>query len=304
MNPQLAAILQALFVCFLWSTSWVLIKFGLAGIPPLTFAGLRYFVAFLALAAYAAWVWRGGRRPSLTRGDALRLAGYGLLFYAVTQGSQFLGLALLPAITFSLLLNFSAPLVALLSIPLIRELPSRVQWLGIAIFLVGVGVYFYPAIAPLGPAAGLAIAALNVLATSLSAVIGRAINRHARLDALTVTVVSMGVGGAALLAIGLLAEPWPGLSLPEWLNIGWLALVNTAFAFTLWNHTLRRLSATQSSVINNTMLVQIALLAWLFLGERPTPLQWLGMAVALAGVALVNWPRRPAALKPESIPAG
>ena len=39
------AVLQALLVTFLWSTSWVLIKFGLTGIPPLTFAGLRYSLA-------------------------------------------------------------------------------------------------------------------------------------------------------------------------------------------------------------------------------------------------------------------
>ena len=40
----------ALLVTFLWSTSWVLIKFGLKGVPPLTFAGLRYTLASLCLA--------------------------------------------------------------------------------------------------------------------------------------------------------------------------------------------------------------------------------------------------------------
>jgi hypothetical protein len=43
------SILQALFATFLWSTSWVLIKTGLQEIPALTFAGLRYFIAFLLL---------------------------------------------------------------------------------------------------------------------------------------------------------------------------------------------------------------------------------------------------------------
>jgi len=37
-SPHLRAVLQALFVTFLWSTSWVLIKLGLKDIPPLTFA--------------------------------------------------------------------------------------------------------------------------------------------------------------------------------------------------------------------------------------------------------------------------
>ena len=36
--PRFRAILQALIVTFLWSTSWVLIKIGRRDIPTLTFA--------------------------------------------------------------------------------------------------------------------------------------------------------------------------------------------------------------------------------------------------------------------------
>ena len=45
------AVLQALFVTFLWSTSWVLIKIGLddLDLKPLSFAGLRYALAALIL---------------------------------------------------------------------------------------------------------------------------------------------------------------------------------------------------------------------------------------------------------------
>jgi len=65
-------------------------------------------------------------------------------------------------------------------------------------------------------------------------------------------------------------------------------VVNTAFAFTVWNHTLRTLSASESSVINNTMLVFIAVLAWVFLDE---PLTWqasLGLALAAGGILIVQ----------------
>ena len=65
-----------------------------------------------------------------------------------------------------------------------------------------------------------------------------------------------------------------------------LALVNTALAFTLWNLTLRVLSAAESSVINNTMLIQIAVLAWLFLGESLDGKAIAGLLLAAApGVA-------------------
>ena len=72
----------------------------------------------------------------------------------------------------------------------------------------------------------------------------------------------------------------------------WLAAVNTAFAFVLWNHTLRILSATESSVINNMMLIFIAVLAWLFLDERLALQAWLGLALAAAGILIVQGARR------------
>jgi drug/metabolite transporter (DMT)-like permease len=68
--------------------------------------------------------------------------------------------------------------------------------------------------------------------------------------------------------------------------------VNTAFAFTLWNHTLRTLSATQSSIINSTMLVQIAVLAWLFLGERLSGQEGIGMVLAGIGAMIVQLRRQ------------
>jgi drug/metabolite transporter (DMT)-like permease len=67
-------------------------------------------------------------------------------------------------------------------------------------------------------------------------------------------------------------------------------------AFTLWNHTLRTLSAMESSIINNTMLIQIAVLAWLFLGESLSWRMVLGMVLAALGTLLVQVRRRPRAL--------
>lgn len=92
--------------------------------------------------------------------------------------------------------------------------------------------------------------------------------------------------------IGIIIEEMPHLDLLSWGIIVWLAAVNTAFAFTLWNHTLRTLSATESSIINNTMLFQIALLAWVFLSERMTTKEIIGMIIAGSGAIIVNQRRR------------
>jgi drug/metabolite transporter (DMT)-like permease len=287
-SPHLTAVLQALFVTFLWSTSWVLIKFGLQDIPPLTFAGLRYFLAFLTLLPFYLWSNQRSEIRYLAKKDWSILVALGLMFYTITQGSQFLGLVYLPAITFSLLLNGTALVVAILGIFLLREIPTWLQWTGMLIFLAGAAFFFYPFEFPSGVAFGYFIAAIHILATSLSSIMGRSVNRQKRISPLTVTIVSMGVGSIAMLAIGLLVEDPPMLDLNAWLIIGWLAIVNTAFTFTLWNHTLRTLTATESSVINNTMLIQISILAWLFLGETLSLLQTAGLLLAALGALLVQ----------------
>ena len=106
-STRLAAIFIALFVVFLWATSWVLIKIGLEEIPPLTFAGLRYMLAFICLMPFAFLVQRKPSSPSLTRPVLWKLLGLGLLLYALTQGAVFLALAYLPAVTVNLLWSFS-----------------------------------------------------------------------------------------------------------------------------------------------------------------------------------------------------
>jgi drug/metabolite transporter (DMT)-like permease len=289
-SPRLRAILQALFVTFLWSTSWVLIKIGLEDkdIPPVTFAGLRYFLAFLALIPLYLLAKQATPIRRLTRRNWASLAILGLLFYTITQGTQFLGLVYLPAINFSLLLNSTAIVVALLGIPLLHERPTRWQWGGALIFVFGAAVFFFPWAIPAGQALGYLIAIVHILATSLSSIMGRGVNRRGKIHPITVTLVSMGIGALFLLGWGLATESAPQLDLTAWAIILWLAVVNTAFTFTLWNHTLRTLSAMESSIINNTMLIQIAILAWIFLGETLTWPQILGMLLAAVGALLVQ----------------
>lgn len=288
-----AAVLQAFFVTLLWSTSWVLIKAGLADLPALVFAGVRYSLAFVALLPF---LLRPACLPALRRQLAslapaswARLLLLGILYYTVTQGAVFVGLAYLPAMTVSLLLNFSPVVVALLSAALLGERPGAAQWLGVGLSAAGAWLYFHPARLPAGQGLGLAVVVAGVFANAAASILGRRVNRSGELAPLPVTVLSMGFGAILLLAAGLFAEGWPAIGLRSWAIIAWLALVNTAFAFTLWNHTLRTLPAVESSVINNTMLVQIAVLAWLFLGERLGAQGIFGLGLAGLGALAVQW---------------
>lgn len=276
---------EALFVTVLWSSSYVLIAIGLETIPSLTFAGLRYGLATLVLVPL---VFLRGYHRTISRLSVRewgRFALLGVLLYTLTQGAQFAALVSLRATTVSLVLSATPLLVALGASTLDESLTAR-KWTGIGIVTLGALIYFGPGTLAGAQTVGLAIIALGLVANAGGALVGRVINASHAHPPLVVTVCSMAIGSTLLLATGFVVQGIPTLTLGEWAIIGWLAVVNTAFAFTLWNQTLRRLSATESSLINNTMLVQVALLGWLALGESLTSFEIAGLLIVLTGTLL------------------
>jgi drug/metabolite transporter (DMT)-like permease len=148
--------------------------------------------------------------------------------------------------------------------------------------------YFYPFSLSRGETFGAALVIAGVLAVAIQSVMIRRLMRGGGVSALRLTRNTMTIGSSLLLVTGLLVEGLPGLTLRGAGIMVYLAVVNTAFTFALWNHTLRVLTATEQSVIGNTMLVQIAILAWLTLGERPTPFQVGCLLVVAAATAWVQ----------------
>lgn len=288
LKPHTTAVLQALLVTLLWSTSWILIKIGLVDIPALTFAGMRYVAAFICLVPFLMRQVQRRALTDLSRRQWGLLLLLGILFYTIVQGAQFLGLSYLPAATVSLILNFTTLVVALMGMVWLGEQVGWKGWAGVLLSFAGAVVYFYPVNLPGSQYLGIIVVTVGMLTNAVSSILGRYINHRENIPPLVVTSVSMGFGGIFLLAVGIFSQGLPILTPLNWLIILWLAVVNTAFAFTLWNHTLRILPAMESSIINSTMLVQIALLAWLVLGENLTGREWMGLLLVGTGVLIVQ----------------
>ena len=249
-------------------------------------------LAFFCLLPFALTKKRIAEIKNLVRKDWLQLALLGFLFYTFTQGTQFIGLSLLPAVTVSLVLNFTPIIVAVMGIFLLSEKPTLLQWSGAFLFIVGILVYFYPVNLPPRRGLGIAVMSIGVLANAASSILGRSINRTGKFDPVTVTLISMGIGSIVMLITGITFQGLPSISFANILFLLWLAVVNTAFAFTIWNLTLRNLTAMESSIINGTMLIQIALLAWLFLGESININEGIGMFIAFIGAVIVQIRRK------------
>ena len=295
LSSHRVAVWAALLVTVLWSSSWVLIRWGIEdeGLAPVTFAALRYGLAAIVLVGWV--ILREGRRRQRYQVDrrlVVRLVLLGVVMYALTQGAFFVALDRQPAATTSLVLAMTPLFVAAGAALTLTEIPTRVQVGGVLLVALGAPLYFA---GDLGATLAGMVAALIALGANVAAaILGRSVNREGRLPALVITAASMAVGAGVLVFIGVGLEGIPQVSTKGWIIIGWLALVNTALAFTLWNVSLQRLSAVESASINNTMLVQIALLAWVFLGEAPGALGLLGIALVSLGVYAVqatHWSR-------------
>ena len=284
MSERARALVVGVVVTVLWSSSWMLIRWGDANsVDPLAFAALRYLLASVVLGGVVLARQRRALRALLTDRPAMRMAVvHGLTYYALTQGAQFIAIVHQPAASTSLLLSATTVVVAALSWVVLRERVETATVVGAGVMVAGAAIYLQGRLGYTGLGAVAAVVALG--GNSAATLLGRAVNRQRAHSPLAVTAASMSVGAVALgVTVVVAGRPLPRLDLTLIGLTMWMALLNTALAFTLWSWALRHLRATEAAVINNLMLIEIGVFAWLAFGETPTPLNVLGMAIVLAG---------------------
>jgi drug/metabolite transporter (DMT)-like permease len=281
---SLSALLEALLVTFLWSTSYILTKIGLTEISPLVLVSLRYIVASLVLVPVA--VLRGEHR-ALDGRAALKLVFLGVTGYSVAQGLQCVGLYHLPAVTVTFILNFTPVIVLMLGLAFLKTKPTPRQVAGIALVIAGAYIYFGGRVSA-DSLAGVIITFVSGLGWATYLVAGRVFFKPGDITPLGLSAFAMGVGTVFIAGSAWIYEGFTTLSPGGWGIVLWLGVVNTAAAFFLWNHALQRVEAFEISILQNTMLIQIAILSVIFLGEKLTAMKMLGMAAVFVGVLVVQ----------------
>ena len=283
-SPRVKAILEALLVTFLWSSSYVLTKFGLTDIQPLTLVGLRYLIASIVLVPIAF----SRKEHTRVSGDSWwKLAVLGFLGYTVAQGLQCVGLSYLPAVTVTLILNFTPLTVMILNILFTGEYPNRAQIAGMILVLIGAVLFFGDRLGGYN-LTGVVITFVSGLGWAGYMVAGKILFRERRVSPLANTAFAMGFGTALISASAFILEGLNPIPLTGWAIIIWLGVVNTAAAFFMWNHALETLDAFELSTLQNTMLIQTTILSVIFLGERLPAVKYLYMALVFIGVYIVQ----------------
>ncbi len=196
----------------------------------------------------------------------------------------------------------STIVIALLGTIFLKEPLSILQWTGVLLTPIGAWLYFFPITIQANQVNGVLIVVTGTILGAIGSIIARDINRSIYLPPLTLTTLSILIGSIVMFLGGMATEGFPPFSITSWGIIVWMAVVNTAFAFTLINRSMQVLQATETSAIINTLMIQVPVLAYFFLGERITPRQVFGLGVILVGVIMVQLFRRAVKLEVGTTP--
>lgn len=278
------ALIEAIFINIIWASSFIFVKMALKDMGPLTIGGLRYFIGFLILLPF---LMKSKRRLSFSRAAWVQLFIIGFSSYTVANSAMFWSLRYLPATTVSFLMGLTTLLVFVGGVIWLKEIPNRNQMIGIIITLAGTGMFFSRGLKP-GEPIGIILMGLALLCFTIFGILGRKTARAQTMDTLSLTAYPLAIGGGLLLLIAIPIEGIPDASIQTWGLVFWLAAINTALAYVLYNHSLQVLTAFEMNVLLNLAPIATAIMGWFFLDEKLTTIQFIGMIVVIVGVGLVQ----------------
>ena len=283
-KSSLAATVKLLLTAMIWASTFVLAQIAVEKIGPMTLAGIRFFLAGLALLAYL----KVKRFDfSTLKGNWLQLFALGLLSFTIGNAATYYALQYLPSTTVSLLMNFVTPFVLMFGIIWLKEIPRPVQYAGIGMALGGTVIYFYPQHIPVANP-GFIVLVFGLLGFAGYTILGRYMARNNKVHYLAQTAFPLLFGGAVLLVMALIWEGVPTISARIGFILVWLIAINTILGYILYNQAIAHLEAIQINIILNLSPFFTAILAFFLLGQRISPRQIIAMLIILTGTYLVQ----------------
>lgn len=285
--------LLAAAVAVIWGFNFVVIDWGMEGVPPLLFAAIRFTVVlfpaiFLVKRPDAQW------RTVLGVGAFMSLGQFGFLYVSMDAGMS-PGLA-------ALVLQAQVIFTIVIAAGWLREIPTRLQIAGVTLGSVGLVVV------GLGRGGHVPVLALLLcLLGALSWGIGNVISRASGIKGgLSLTIWSALVVPVPLFALSLLING-PSTVGHALAGFGWEAVLSTLYTaglssivgYAVFNSLLSR--HRSSAVVPWVLLAPVVAMAsaWLLLDQRPNLAETLGGLLLLVGALIALTPRRTAAVEPD-----
>jgi drug/metabolite transporter (DMT)-like permease len=271
-----------------WGSTYLAIKYTVAGLPPFLAMGCRFLLAgcLLLLVVLAT---RGRTALRATRAQLGTAVACGLLMLVggnglVAVAEQYVDSGL------AALLIAATPLWVVVLRTLLGDRPALTTVGGLVLGIVGVAVLLRPGFGGehgLGP---LLLVCLCSLLWSIGTVL--ATRRPLPPDPFSTTVVEMAAGGATMVALGSIGGEWGRLDLgavdaSSWLAFGYLVVVGSAVAYSAYVWLLARAPislVTTYAYVNPAVAVALGAV---FLSEPLTTPVLVGGGVIIVAVAVV-----------------
>jgi drug/metabolite transporter (DMT)-like permease len=277
-----------LLLCAIWGSTWLFIKLGLADLPPITFAGIRFLIAATILLSLIAV-----RRQPLprNRNDWILLAVTGVLAFTLNYGLVFWGEQYISSGLASLL-QATIPAFGLViaHFYLPAERLNAVKIIGVLMGVTGVGVIFSNQLSASGnrALAGSAALVLSSICVAFSNVLLKARGRN--LDPSIIAAGQMLCGLIPLLIVGIPLEGnplhfrWTTIAV---VSLFYLAIVGSVLAFLLYYWLLRHMDVTKTMLIALVTPIFAVTLGMIVLDEQLNWRTFAGGALIMAGISLI-----------------
>jgi drug/metabolite transporter (DMT)-like permease len=277
-------------IYLIWGSTYLAIRLMVETVPPALGAGVRFVAAGVAMLGLLAARRGGVRALRVTRSQLLWCAIVGSLLAAGGKGLVTIAERDVPSGLAALLIA-SEPLWIVLLRGLTRDRVAGMTIGGVALGFVGVGILLLPGGRPDDVPIGMA---LLILVAAASWALGSFISPRVDLprDPLTSTAWSLLIGGAVLVAGGLLAGEGAefdvgAFSAKSIAALAYLVVVGSIVAFSCYAWLLANAPISKVSTYAYVNPVIAVILGAVFLSERVAVATVAGMALVVASVFVI-----------------
>ncbi|MAM84737.1 MAG: hypothetical protein CL489_16310 [Acidobacteria bacterium] len=292
MNPtsRPVAFLLIGVLCFIWGSTWPIIKIGLDVLPPFLGAGFRFLVAAIVLFGLS---WLQKVRLPRSRWAHLGLLGHGVFGIGLSYGVVYWGEQYIPAGLSAVLFATNPLFVMLLAHLMLASEPMTLRKLvGVVLGFLGVLLIFKDGLQLPDRTSELA-AAVTLVSPFVAALSNVGIKRWGQhLHPYNLTALPMTYAAAGLLVVSVLTEdvanvPWTGTAVG---SVMYLALVGSVAAFVIFYTLLKQFTVSTLAFITYVFPIVAIVLGYLLLGETMEMQSLAGATIIAIGIIVATRP--------------
>ncbi|MEY8350882.1 DMT family transporter [Bacillus cereus] len=278
----------------IWGGMYVISKYVLDFVPPLTLVWLRFIIAFFVLYTILKITERKNKKKiRIHKRDWLLFAWIGFIGYFISITCQFIGTKLSDAHTGSLVTSATPAFMVVFATLILKEklttrriLSTILATIGVIIVIgwdIEVGSYFIGTIILVGAAITWALLSIYVKIASI---------RFSSLAITTYAIFFSLFFITPCMIWELQSSPVGNLNTTIILGILYLGIISTAGAFFLWNKGLELMDASIGSLFFFFQPIVGSLLGWFLLDETLNRNFFIGGALIIFSVVITTFEKR------------